>query len=78
MNTLASAPVPGLVPELPEKPLAAVADIVTAAVPVPRKRTWQRTREILVLAYAYGLLGFGLFFPLLLAAWYLVFGPAGQ
>lgn len=78
MNTLANAPVPGLVPELPVKTLSAVADLAAGVVPNPRSWTIQRVKDVAVSIYAYGLLGFGLLFPPTLMAWYLLFGPAAQ
>lgn len=74
MNTLASNPVPGLAPVSPVKPAVAAGPAV--AEPVGFRWTWRRIREILVMVYAYGLLGFGLFFPFLLAAWSLFVKPA--
>jgi hypothetical protein len=78
MNTLANAPVPGLAPLPAVAPESVVAEIVAAASPIPRSSTWCRVKDILVMIYAYGLLGFGLFFPLLLAAWSLFLKPAAE
>ena len=78
MNTLANAPVAGLVPELSVKPLASVADLAAGVMPHPGAWTMHWTKDVLVTCYAYGLLGFGLLFPPLLIAWYLLFGAAAQ
>lgn len=66
MNTMADAHLPGLAPELSIPPAA-------AAIHKARKWTFQRTKDLLVMIYAYGLIGFGLFFPFVLAAWSLIF-----
>jgi hypothetical protein len=70
MNTVADTPVPGLAPDS-VPPAVAVA-------PDARKWTWHRVKDILVTIYAFGLLGFGLLFPFLLAAWSVIFEPVGQ
>ncbi len=76
MNTMADTPVPGLAPELPVQPAAAVADVAARVVPTLPRSTRGRIKDTLLTIYAYGLLGFGLFFPLLLAAWHVLFAPA--
>ena len=79
MNTLANSPVTGHVPAVSVKPvIATVTDIAAAVVPKPRAAAWRKAMDTLVTIYAYGLLGFGLFFPWLLAAWYAVFGSAAH
>lgn len=81
MNITADAPVPGSVPELAEKPaaaLSAVADLAATVVPDLPASTWERVKDILVTTYAYGLLAFGIFFPLLLVAWRVIFEPAAR
>ena len=81
MNTTANAPVPGSARELAEKPaaaLSAVADLAATVVPDLPGSTWERVKDILVTIYAYGLLAFGIFFPLLLVAWRVIFEPAAR
>lgn len=81
MNTTADAPLPGPAPELAEKPaaaLSAVADLAASVVPELPGSTWDRVKDVLVTIYAYGLLAFGVFFPLLLAAWRVIFEPAAR
>jgi len=78
MNIMADAPIPGSAPDLAEKPaaaLSAVADLVSTVVPKLHESTWHRVMDALVVIYAYGLLAFGVLFPLLLAAWSVTFGP---
>lgn len=75
MNTVADTPLPGLAPEPSTQPAAAV---IAAVVPHLRNSTPHRVKDILVTIYAYGLLGFGVFFPFVLAAWAAFFMPAGQ
>jgi hypothetical protein len=79
MNTMANSPVAGQVPELSVKPVvASVADIAVAVGLQPSASTWSKVTDTLTTIYAYGLLAFGLFFPLLLAAWHVFFGPAAR
>ena len=81
MNTLADAPVPGSAHDLAEKPaaaLSAVADLAATVVQKLPDSTWHRVQDTLVTIYAYGLLAFGVFFPLLLAAWSVIFEPAAH
>ena len=73
MNIQANFPQPGLAPSLSVNPAAAIA----AVVPMPHRSTLHRIKDLLVSIYAYGLLAFGVFFPPLLAAWYMTFGPIG-
>jgi hypothetical protein len=75
MDTVADTSLPGLAPE-PSRQNAAAA--IAAAVPDLRESNLHRIKDILVTVYAYGLLGFGLFFPFVLAAWAAFFVPAGQ
>ena len=76
MNTVADTPVPGLASELSVQP--AVAALAAAVVPNVREWTMRRLKDTLVAIYAYGLLAFGLLFPLALAAWAAFFGPDVQ
>lgn len=81
MNTTADASLPGPAPELAEKPaaaLSAVADLAASVVPELPGSTWDRVKDVLVTIYAYGLLAFGVFFPLLLAAWRVIIEPAAR
>lgn len=78
MNTLATPPVSGLVSEFSAKPVAAVTDAALGLLPESRVGSLRRTKDVLVTIYAYGLLGFGVFFPFLLAAWKLLFGPVAE
>ena len=81
MNTLADAPVAGPAPKLAEQPaaaLSAVVDLAATVVPELPGSTWHRVKDLLVTIYAYGLLAFGVFFPLLLAAWRGIFEPAAR
>lgn len=76
MNTLATPPVPGKLPELSVEPvIAKVAEIAAAVAPSSPRSTWRKVKDILVIVYAYGLLAFGIFFPFVLAAWTALFGP---
>jgi hypothetical protein len=75
MNTVAETPLAGLAPEAPQQPAVAA---MAAVVPQLRKSTLNRVKDALVTIYAYGLLGFGIFFPFVLAAWAVLFKPAGQ
>ena len=78
MNTLTDSPVSGTQPDLsvpPQAAVAAVAEIATVVAPNLRKWNKRRVKDVLVTAYAYGLLGFGVFFPLVLAAWAAFFWP---
>jgi len=78
MNTLTDSSVSGSQPDLslpPQAAAAAVAEIATVVAPNLRKWNRRRIKDILVLIYAYGLLGFGIFFPLVLAAWAAIFWP---
>ena len=74
MNTLTDSPVSLQLPDFPVQP-EAVAEPATIAAPILRKRDLRRLKELLVMTYAYGLLGFGMLFPLLLAAWAAFFAP---
>lgn len=76
MSTVADAPVPGLAPEVPVPPAAVIP--VATIVPSARRLTARRVKDILVSIYAYGLLAFGVFFPLVLAAWAAFFKPGVQ
>lgn len=67
MNAVSNIPLPGLAPVPPLHP-------ATAAVIPEYKRTLRQLKDILVSIYAYGLLLFGLLFPILGAAWYTFFG----
>ena len=78
MNTLTDTPVAGRQLDLSVQPraaAAAVAEIATGVAPQMRKWDSRRVKDLLVMVYAYGLLGFGIFFPLLLAAWAAFFVP---
>ena len=71
MNAVSNAPLPGLAPT---PPLSA-----TVAVSRPEFRSrLHKLKDTLITIYAYGVLGFGLLFPFVLAAWYGIFAPAGQ
>ena len=74
MNTLTDTPVSVQQPDFPAQP-EIVAETATLAAPNPRQRNSRRLKELLVMTYAYGLLGFGILFPLLLAAWAAFFAP---
>jgi len=79
MNTLANSPVSGHEPALSVKPvLATVTDIATAVAQQPQASAWHKAMDTLATIYAYGLLGFGLFFPWLLAAWHAFYGSAAH
>lgn len=67
MNAVSNIPLPGLAPELPLQPASAMPE---------HGRALRRLKDILVSIYAYGVLLFGLLFPLVLAAWHVMFGPA--
>lgn len=73
MNTLADLPVSGHRPDLSVQPqtatAAAVSEIATIVVPNLRKWNLRRVKDLLIAIYAYGLLAFGICFPLALAAW---------
>jgi hypothetical protein len=75
MSALATPPVPGLVSDIPVKPVAAVTDAVLGKMPESTGWTIERTKNVAVSVYAYGLLGFGVLFPFVLAAWKLLFNP---
>lgn len=78
MSTLADSPVAGHQPDSSVPSLAAaatVAEIATVVTPNLRKWNRRRIKDILVTTYAYGLLAFGVLFPLLLAAWSAFFWP---
>ena len=75
MNTVADTPLPGLAPEPSPRPVDAAK---ASVVPNLRKSNLHRIKDTLVAIYAYGLLGFGVFFPFVLAAWAAFFAPAGQ
>lgn len=70
MNTLTDTPVSVQQPDFPAQP-----ETATIAASNPRMRNSRRLKELLVMIYAYGLLGFGILFPLLLAAWAAFFAP---
>lgn len=81
MNTLAETPVSSHVPDFSVQSLAAataVTDIGTVVAPNLRKWNLRRVRDLLVMVYAYGLLAFGLCFPLVLAAWATLFWSAAK
>ena len=81
MNNMAVTPVPGpaSAPSVqPAAAVSAVAEIAANLVPNLPGSTLSRVKDALVTIYAYGLLAFGIFFPLLLAAWCAVFRPAAQ
>jgi hypothetical protein len=79
MNTLGNSPAPGHLPHPSVEPvIARIADIAAAVVPAPRASSWHRLKDTLVTIYAYGLLGFGIFFPFILAAWHVLFEPAAR
>jgi len=71
MNTVSNLPLPGLTPEIPLQPPAAV-------VTFQGKLLRQKLKDILVSIYAYGLLLTGLLAPPLGAAWHVFFGPGAQ
>lgn len=71
MNTAADAPLPGLAPDVSVHPAAAV-------IHKTRKWTVHRMKDVLITVYAFGLLGFGLLFPFILAAWSMIFWPPVQ
>ncbi|HEY5739923.1 MAG TPA: hypothetical protein VIW27_09365 [Gammaproteobacteria bacterium] len=82
MNTLTDTPVAGRQLDLSVQPRAAAAAVAEIATGIatgvaPQMRKWdsRRVKDLLVMVYAYGLLGFGIFFPLLLAAWAAFFVP---
>lgn len=78
MNTLAETPDSSHLPDFSVQPTAAtaaVAEIRTIVVPNLRRWNLQRVKDLLVMIYAYGLLGFGIGFPLALAAWAKLFWP---
>lgn len=68
MNTVSNVPLPGLAPHL-------VLPTIAVATPEHR-RVLRRLKDTLVSIYAYGVLLFGLLFPIVLATWYAFFGPA--
>ncbi len=71
MNAVSNAPLPGLAPVPPLHPATAVT--------IPEhKRVLRKLKDILVSIYAYGVLLFGVFFPVVLAVWHTFFGPATQ
>lgn len=79
MNTMANSPDPGLAPDLHAAPgaaLSAVAKTAGTVLPDLRAPKMRRIKDTLVAIYAYGLLGFGVCFPLLMAAWYAFIRPA--
>jgi hypothetical protein len=79
MNTLAHSPVQEQLSAVSVEPvIAKVADIAAAVMPSPRASAWYRLKDAIVTIYAYGLLAFGIFFPMLLAIWHMFFGPAAQ
>ncbi len=69
MNAVSNIPLPGLAPELPLRPATVVAESELG-------RALRKLKDILVSIYAYGLLLFGLTFPIVLAVWHAFFGPA--
>ncbi len=69
MNAVSNIPLPGLAPELPLHPAAVVAT-------PEHKRALRKLKDILVSIYAYGVLLFGLLFPVVLAVWHVLFAPA--
>ena len=78
MNTLADTPLPGLVPDPAVQPAAAVSAVTALATETVSKLpvwSFNRAKDLLVTIYAYGLLAFGILFPLLLAAWKLFLSP---
>lgn len=74
MNTVANTPLPGIVTDHSAQPPATG----TAVTSQPHTLTPHRVMDTLVLIYAYGLLGFGLLFPFVLAAWTLYYGAPGR
>ena len=77
MSALATPPAPGLVSDTPVQPVAAVTEAAASILPQTSGWTLKRTKDAVVTVYALGLLGFGVFFPFVLVAWKLLFGPAG-
>jgi hypothetical protein len=76
MNTLATLPVPGKLPDLSVEPvITRVADMAAAVAPSSMPSTWHKVKDTVVVVYAYGLLAFGILFPFVLAAWTAMFGP---
>ncbi len=69
MNAVSNVPLPGLAPVPPLHPAIAVTQ-------PGFRRTLRKLKDILVSIYAYGVLLFGLTFPIVLAVWYTFFGPA--
>ena len=78
MSTMVDTPVPGLAPELSVQPAAGPSAAAVVLPPYVGKWTRRRVKDILVAIYAYGLLAFGLLFPLVLAAWAAIFKPGVQ
>ena len=79
MNTLVETPVAShasdySVHQSPATPVA-ITEIKAIVEPNLRKWTPRRVKDLLVTMYAYGLLAFGLLFPLALAAWAAFFWP---
>ncbi len=68
MNAVSNIPLPGLAPVPPLHPASVVAQ-------PGFRRALRKLKDILVSIYAYGVLAFGLFFPIVLATWYVFFGP---
>jgi hypothetical protein len=73
MNILANTPAPGLEPIVSVHP--SVANIAATAMPKISETTMHQVKDTLVAIYAYGLLAFGMFFPVVLVAWKLMTGP---
>ena len=69
MNAVSNVPLPGLAPVPLLHPTTVVA-------PHGFRRALRQLKDILVSIYAYGVLLFGLFFPIVLAVWHAFFGPA--
>ena len=82
MNTLAETPVASHASDFSFRQtpasLAASAEIRALVEPNLRKWNLRRAKHLMVMIYAYGLLAFGVFFPLLLATWAILFWPDVQ
>lgn len=75
MNTV-NAPMMELTPTPPTPlatPLSAVAALASVDPKLPGPWSRERLLDTLTGIYAYGLIGFGMFFPFLLVLWYLLF-----
>lgn len=73
MNILANTPAPGLVPIVSVHHSA--ANFAATAIPKVSESTMHRVKDTVVTIYAYGLLAFGMLFPVVLVVWKLMTGP---